>query len=60
MTNFGILEHKEKLKKKGKPESYYRPSKKYKLEPLKFFYEDILENCSAHNIYQFHNSNHIR
>ena len=56
MNNAGILEHKEIPKEKGKPESYYRPSKKYKFEPLKFFYEDILEECTAHNTYQFHNS----
>lgn len=50
MFGCGLLDKKEVKQKKGIPESYYRPSKKYRLEPLKIWHKDCIMNTNINNM----------
>ena len=51
LVEAGILENKQIPQEKGKDESYYRPTKKYWLEPIKLHFASLIKDRGVNHIY---------
>ncbi|MBE3140711.1 MAG: hypothetical protein IMZ53_09030 [Thermoplasmata archaeon] len=51
LVNKGILDKDKVTAGKGVDESYYRPSRAYRLEPIKLYYASLIEKKDINHIY---------